>query len=155
MDDAERRAKAAQKAREWRLANPERERATKAAYRASNPERWRAMRQAAATRYAEKNREQIRAKRRTELARLKAAAVAAYGGRCSCPGCHVHHIELLTIDHINGDGGQHRRALGASSRDFYRWLEKQGYPAGYQVLCGSCNLAKSDRPACPLTGLEH
>jgi hypothetical protein len=86
---------------------------------------------------------------------LKAEAVAAYGGRCACPGCHVHHAELLTIDHINGDGGAHRKQLGRSSRDFCKWLKKQGYPAAFQALCGSCNLAKSDRPQCPLAGQDH
>jgi len=113
------------------------------------------MRAASATRYAEKHREEIRAKRRAELERLRAAAITAYGGRCACPGCHVHHVELLTIDHMNGDGATHRRSLGKSSRDFYRWLEKQNYPSGYQAFCGSCNLAKSDREACPLAGREH
>jgi hypothetical protein len=83
------------------------------------------------------------------------AAITAYGGRCACPRCHVRHVELLTIDHVNGDGADHRRALGRGTRDFYRWLEKRGYPPEYQALCGSCNLAKSDRAACPLASQEH
>jgi hypothetical protein len=155
MTDEERRAKAAQKAREWRLANPEREKATKKAYREADPERWQAMRQAAHARYAEKNREKMRATQNAKRERLRAEAIVAYGSRCACPGCHVHHAELLTIDHTNGDGAEHRKALGRGSRDLYAWLQKNGYPDSFQLLCGSCNLAKSNKPQCPLFGQEH
>lgn len=77
------------------------------------------------------------------------------GGECACPGCHVKHLELLTIDHIDGGGAEHRRSLGKSTRDFYLWLKRNEYPAGFQVLCGSCNLAKGTKAACPVAGEEH
>jgi hypothetical protein len=48
---------------------------------------------------------------------------------CACPGCQEHHIEFLTIDHINGGV-------------LYRWLKKNGYPPGFRVLCYNCNNAR-------------
>ena len=155
MDEEERRRRKREWAREYRRNNRDRVDASKQRYRERDPKAFMAMRRAASARYSEKNREAIRVKAREVHEQLKAEAVAAYGGRCACPGCHVHHAELMTIDHINGDGGEHRRQLGRSSRDFYRWLKKQGYPPGFQALCGSCNLAKSDRPECPLVGQDH
>ncbi len=32
---------------------------------------------------------------------------------------------------------------------FYQWLRSQGFPPGYQVLCGGCNLAKRADSECP------
>src|SRR6266581_3629242 len=85
----------------------------------------------------------------------RAQVIEAYGGRCNCPGCHVVHAELLTIDHLNGDGAQHRRNGGRSGYRFYRLLITLGFPGDVQLLCGSCNLAKADRGKCPLAGQEH
>ena len=80
---------------------------------------------------------------------LKIMALKAYGG-VSCRCCSENHIEFLTIDHINGGGGEHRRELGRKyAMSFYRWLRDNNYPPGYQVLCYSCNLAKGHFGVCP------
>lgn len=142
-----------ERAREWRRLYPDREKASKAAYRASDPERWREQRLAAARRYNEKNREQIRAKTVEKRIALRAQVIAAYGGVCSCPGCHVHHAELLTVDHVNGGAGHRKNRR--STRDIYAQIIRAGFPDDFQLLCGSCNLAKSDKAACPLSGQEH
>ena len=68
-----------------------------------------------------------------------------YGRRCEC--CGENTIEFLTIDHMNGDGHQHREKIGQSS--LYRWLEKNNFPDGYQVLCYNCNIAKHFFGVCP------
>lgn len=151
------REQARQRARAWRQipGNAERERASKARKKASDPGAWKDQKRASSTRYAQANAERIRAAARARTADLRAEAIAAYGGRCACPGCHVHHAELLTVDHINGGGNEHRRVIGRGSKDFYRWLKRNGWPADFQALCGSCNLAKADRAACPLAGREH
>jgi hypothetical protein len=144
------------RAKVWREANPERAAATKQTYRENlGDEAFLAMRRAASARYSEAHRQEIRDKANAERERLRAAAIEAYGGHCNCPGCHVVHAVLLTVDHIKGDGAEHRRKMGRSTRDFYRWLEKNGYPSDYQLLCGSCNLAKADKDKCPLAGQEH
>lgn len=51
---------------------------------------------------------------------------------------------MLTIEHANGDGAQHRRELFGSrynSSKFYHWLRSRGFPddLGLAVLCGGCN----------------
>jgi hypothetical protein len=143
------------KAAEWRTANPDGGTTAKATRKASDPERWRAQTLAASRRYNDKHRYRLRAQARAKTAELRAEVIAAYGGRCACPGCHVHHAELLTIDHINGGGNKHRRSIGRGSKDFYRWLKRNGYPADFQALCGSCNLAKADKDKCPLAGEDH
>jgi hypothetical protein len=71
---------------------------------------------------------------------LKAAAYRAYGGyRCSC--CGETHPAFLSLDHVNNDGGRHRRAIGRGA-NIYRWLKTNNFPAGFQVLCHNCNHGK-------------
>jgi hypothetical protein len=61
---------------------------------------------------------------------------------------------LLTIDHVNGDA-HHRRDSTRSTRDLLAKLRRLGWPPEYQLLCGSCNLAKSDKAQCPVAGEDH
>ena len=68
----------------------------------------------------------------------KIAAIQAYGGRCAV--CGETDPDVLVIDHINNDGANHRRQIGRSK--IYEWLKKNGYPAGFQVLCANHNLKK-------------
>lgn len=78
--------------------------------------------------------------------RLKEDVFNAYGGfKCSC--CGETQPMFLTIDHIDGKGAEHRRSMteeGQNYRDAtgyktYRWLERNGYPPGFRVLCANCN----------------
>lgn len=83
--------------------------------------------------------------------KLRKEVIEVYGGKCAC--CDVSDLVFLTIDHINGDGADHRRALkgvnyGAGSTSTYQWLRQHGYPPGFQVLCWNCNWAKSNG-GCP------
>lgn len=99
----------------------------------------------------EREREIGRLSARRNHQRRRDAAIAAYGGVCTC--CGEHHQIFLAIDHIDGGGNAHRRSLGTSgkmvgSSNFYRWLEKEGFPKGFQVLCHNCNFAKS-HGGCP------
>lgn len=74
-----------------------------------------------------------------------------YGRVCACCGT----VERLSIDHVMGDGKQHRQELFGSQRggvDFYRWLIDQGFPSGYQTLCRACNGSKRDGPGCRIHG---
>jgi hypothetical protein len=67
-----------------------------------------------------------------------------YGKKCACCGETIY--EFLTIDHINGDGNKHRREI---KTDIYRWLIKNNYPSGYQILCYNCNCSKGFYGICP------
>lgn len=113
----------------------------------------RRLKREANARWAEANRQLIRDKATAERVALRARVIEAYGGVCSCPGCHVVHAELLTIDHVAGDG--HHRLNRRSTRDIYRQIVKADFPDDFQLLCGSCNLAKSDKDKCPLAGKDH
>lgn len=80
--------------------------------------------------------------------RITSEVFAHYGGRCTCCGT----TEALSIDHIDGKGGDHREELfgrrNSSSFAFHMWLRRNGYPSGYQVLCRPCNLSKCQNARC-------
>ncbi len=95
---------------------------------AANPTRW-------ATYQRDKNRH------------LRMEVILSYGSECAC--CGEARYEFLTIDHVNGGGTQQRRELGNSSMAIARWLKKNNYPEGYQILCFNCNCAKGASGYCP------
>lgn len=72
----------------------------------------------------------------------------AYGGsKCGCCGCET--FAFLTIDHIDGV-----KQAGAprSGDELLYWLEKNGFPDGYRVLCRSCNMSFGRYGYCPCSG---
>jgi hypothetical protein len=82
--------------------------------------------------------------------RIKTKVVAYYSNgnmRCMNPKCEViggaTNIKGLCVDHINGRGGQEMKRLGMKGgTKFYLYLVRKGFPPGYQILCGSCNIIK-------------
>lgn len=66
---------------------------------------------------------------------LKIRVLQAYGLECEC--CGENRIEFLSIDHIHGGGEKHRKEIGSGG--LYRWLEREGFPKGFRVLCHNCN----------------
>src|ERR1022692_1519522 len=104
-------------ARKYRQANPDAASAAVARWREANPG------------YHAK----ILARTRSDK---RAAVFDHYGWSCACCGA----TENLTIDHINGDGMEHRATSGIrSGTDTYRWLVANGFPDGFQALCLPCN----------------
>lgn len=86
--------------------------------------------------------------------RLKAEVFSHYGTVCQC--CGESDIRFLTIDHVNGDGAEHRRKIadqrgrGNGGNTMYRWLRSNGYPSGFQVLCFNCNCGRQhNNGVCP------
>ena len=74
--------------------------------------------------------------------RLQAEAIEAYGG-VVCKSCGIDEPFVLTIDHVENNGNQHRKEIGSTGgHKFYKWLKDNGYPDGFQVLCMNCNHAK-------------
>jgi hypothetical protein len=71
--------------------------------------------------------------------KIKAEVIQHYGSVCAC--CSENRLIFLVIDHINGGGNKEHNKVGHGT-SFYRWLKKQEYPSGYQVLCHNCNFAK-------------
>lgn len=119
-----------------RYRNPERSREYSRRYRATHPEHMERQRQ--------RQRDRNRKKRE--------AVFDHYGRVCACPGCGA--TENLSIDHLNGDGSDHRIEIWGNPRgggsSMYHWLIAQGFPDGYQVLCMRCNQSKGRAAACRL-----
>lgn len=69
-------------------------------------------------------------------------------GTMKCACCSISYYEFLGIDHIEG-----RRALGHAKNmtgtKLYRYLRRNGFPQGFQVLCLNCNWAKGHFGECP------
>ncbi len=82
--------------------------------------------------------------KRNQIA-LRYLVLEHYGARCQC--CGETQYEFLAIDHINGGGLAHRRSIPGQS--VYRWLRKNNFPEGFQVLCHNCNMAKAFYGKCP------
>ena len=115
-------------------------------WRAKNIERYREMGREKRTEWVGVTFERplTRAGARIRLVRLE--AIAAYGGQCAC--CGEVRQEFLTIDHINGGGNKHRKALNGSS--VFDALKREGFPKDrYRLLCYNCNCALAHRGYCP------
>ena len=73
----------------------------------------------------------------------KLLVMTHYGKKCVT--CGEEKLQKLSIDHINNDGGDHRRKLNmkCGGYNFYLWLIKNDFPSGFQTLCISCNCRKN------------
>jgi hypothetical protein len=84
-------------------------------------------------------------KQREVRRKIKSDVMIHYSeGTPVCKECGETDLEVLTIDHVNGGGCQHRKSIGVKGggSTFYRWLRKNNYPEGFQVLCFNCNCSK-------------
>ena len=63
-----------------------------------------------------------------------------------CINCGFKDIRALCLDHINGDGGSHRKSITGYNRGFnlYRTLYNNNFESNYefQTLCFNCNTIK-------------
>ena len=68
---------------------------------------------------------------------------------CNCCG-ENSHVDFLAIDHIAGkrqmDSEPELKKLKYSSKlrnqNLHRWIIKNNFPEGFQILCTNCNFAK-------------
>lgn len=142
----------------YRLKNIDRLRAIGAAYYKANREKVKERQK----KYVQENKEKIKkrkqiycqvkkedfARRAREVAaKIKMEMIVAYGGRCVC--CEENRKEFLTIDHINGGGGEHRKRCSPGA-GIYRDIKRQGWPKDkYRLLCMNCNFATRAGRTCP------
>lgn len=146
--------------RERRLANPEKERERQKEWRQKNwdatkqrhyrwrkkhPEKWKAAQNRWRVKYLQ---EYTKAKRQSN----RDAVYGHYGEQCAC--CGEKERLFLTIDHVNNDGAEHRRALagqaGKGGSSFFAWLVRENFPIGFQTLCRNCNWGKhANGGVCP------
>lgn len=95
----------------------------------------------------EKHRDQAREAHARGRKRLRDQMIEAYGGQCTCRNCPETNSTFLTLEHINGDGKQHRAEAGSHT---YTDLRKRGWPQeGYTLLCWNCNAMTRGAQTCP------
>lgn len=95
--------------------------------------------------YASHHHKSMRETSHRTRMRLKNKVLSYYSsGKPVCARCGFDDIRALSIDHINSNGGVHRKELSRSARGsgFYWWLKLNGFPDGYQVLCMNCQWIK-------------
>lgn len=69
-----------------------------------------------------------------------------YGLSCAC--CGNADFSVLSINHIDGGGNRHLKAIGA--RSVYRWLLSNDLPPGFDTKCLNCNIgAAVNGGVCP------
>ena len=89
----------------------------------------------------------VSVKANNERRKLKLEIISNYGNQCAC--CGEKRYEFLCIDHINGDGKQHRKSLGSSSK-MYTDIKRQGFPKDrFRLLCHNCNMSFGFYGFCP------
>lgn len=103
--------------------------------------------------WIKRNKDRVRELQKQERVNLRKQVIQHYGGECACCGENI--FEFLAIDHINGGGIKHRKEVfgknwrTGTGQNMCRWLRKNGFPKGFQVLCHNCNSAKGFYGQCP------
>jgi len=73
---------------------------------------------------------------------LRRNVLTHYGdGRLACVQCGFDMYEALDIDHIEGV----KKYIGEAKhhgKQLIFWLDREGYPDGFQTLCRNCNWLK-------------
>lgn len=60
-----------------------------------------------------------------------------------CMTCTCVNPQILTIDHINGNGKKHLMSINKKGgQSFYKWLRDNSFPPGFRVLCFNHNCSK-------------
>jgi hypothetical protein len=70
---------------------------------------------------------------------LRFLVLRTYSPDLKCCLCLESNVEFLVIDHVSGNGANHRREIGEGSGVLYKWLKKNKFPPGFRVLCYNCN----------------
>lgn len=79
--------------------------------------------------------------------KTKAEVLSRYGPeerlQCCWEGCTETDVDVLSIDHIDNTGHQHRKDKPKlSGTQMYYWLKRNEYPEGFQTLCMNHQLKK-------------
>jgi len=106
-------------------------------WREKNPGKTREQSKRYYTKYTEKKNQS----NRENTAKLKKEVLTHYGnGELKCVLCGFDNSYSLTIDHINGNGNNHRKQLGGGGMKVYLWLKRNNYPESFRTLCANCQL---------------
>lgn len=69
-------------------------------------------------------------------------------GRNRCECCDSN--KNLEVDHILGNGKEHRLEIGHGIKSLCDWIKQNNFPPGFQVLCEPCNISKHTQTFCKL-----
>jgi hypothetical protein len=89
--------------------------------------------------YATRARASVRAGSKRHHLKHKNAVLDHYGRQCR--RCGFTDLRALSVDHIAGNGAQHRREIGGGN-NICRWLVANMFPSGFQILCMNCQMIK-------------
>jgi len=94
--------------------------------------------------YIENNHERHNAWGAKSRYKLKLEVFSHYSaGQMKCYNCNETDLCVLSMDHIDGGGNNHRKQTGMGcGYRAYQWLKQNGYPDGFQVLCMNCQFRK-------------
>ena len=131
--------------RELRQENPEKYRIKNKLWRKNNPEK--------VEKIKEKNRELWK---KSHIA-LKKEVFTHYSKSLKCICCGVKGLEFLNMDHIipkremakDNELIQKKFTSKLKGEALWKWLKKNNYPKGFQILCWNCNYAKGALGKCP------
>lgn len=73
-----------------------------------------------------------------DYGKLKQVVYDHYGWTCAT--CGISDERVLSIDHINNDGGIQRRKIRGNT--FLKWIIKNNFPTDLQILCMNCQWIK-------------
>jgi len=107
--------------------------------------------------WRKKNKEKFHATQKRCYEKVRGEMLVHYSQNPpSCECCGETRLYFLSLDHIKGNGSEHRRQIvkenggtpiGGNALPY--WLKKHGWPKGFQVLCYNCNFAKRNDTSCP------
>lgn|ERR1035437_1799955 len=91
--------------------------------------------------YYNKNSSRYRKQTRERAASLKLEVLTFYSPNhvlgCCWKDCEVCDIDMLSLDHVNNDGAEHRRKVGKNKtgEKMYRLVKQENFPEYFQTLC--------------------
>ncbi len=118
------------------------------AYKARKGDAHRKSSNAAKRKYLQSNpeaRKSVNRKRYLRKVKERDTVLDQYGAVCVC--CRERERRFLTVDHVDGGGNAHRKAVS----NVYAAVIREGFPVDrYQILCINCNWGRAfNNGICP------
>lgn len=104
--------------------------------------------------YLKNRKRSLRLSKKLHLEQKKNVIFHYSKGKMCCGCCGETTFKFLTINHKKKDGAKHRKELNngngrTSGGVIYRYLIRNDFPKGYNILCYNCNCADGFFGKCP------